>query len=92
MIIQKYEMVYVLKQVFGVTGNLFFGEVCSHNQMPADNVDIKHIYHICDHIFGEVIVFFKAKRNFISSSVICLSWRKYGISNENKDFSPLLLS
>ena len=51
MIIQKFEMVYVLKQV------LSDREFWSDNQMPSDNVVIKRIYHICHLIFGEVITF-----------------------------------
>ena len=35
--------------------NLFLSKDWSDNQMPADNVVTKHIYHICRHIFGEVI-------------------------------------
>ena len=40
-------MVYVLKKVLSY---LFLWKVWSNNQMPADD-----IYHICRHIFGEVI-------------------------------------
>ena len=47
LIIQKYEIVCVLKVIIRC---LF-----SDNQMSADVVS-KRIYHICNHIFGEVII------------------------------------
>ena len=51
-------------------------QVWSDNQMPADNVVIKRIYHICVIYFGKWL-HSKVKRNFISSFVICLSCRKW---------------
>ena len=37
--------------------SLCLWKVWSDSQMPADNLVIKCIYHICHHIYGEVITF-----------------------------------
>ena len=55
LVIQRYEMVYVLKYVLSDRQFIFVEIRFCDNQMTADNVAIKHIYHISYHIFGEGI-------------------------------------
>ena len=51
--------------------------------MPADNVVIKRIYHICHHIFREVITFQgQEKFHFIIRNLPFML--EIGIPNENK--------
>ena len=54
--ITKHFLVYVLKQVLS-DWEFILWKVWSDNRMPADNVVMKHIYHICHHTFVEVITF-----------------------------------
>ena len=46
---------FIIQNCEMVIENLILWKVWSENQMPADNIVIKLIYHICHHIFGEVI-------------------------------------
>ena len=51
-IIQKYEMVYLLKQVLS-DRNLFLWKVWSHNQMPADVlINRTYLPHLPSYIWG----------------------------------------
>ena len=51
--------------------------------MPADNVVIKRIYHICHHIFRELITFQgQEKFHFIIRNLSFML--EIGIPNENK--------
>ena len=58
--------------------------------MRSADVVIKHIYHICDHIFGEVITLQgQEKLHFIIRNLSFME--ELGIPNENKHLISKLL-